>query len=178
MSKKKKISKNIKLLIGVCSFSALFLLLKKRALSAHNSLNIPVNSDNLLSQISDFIIPFEGFSQFPYGDFKQNSIGYGTKALGPEDKVNKEQALQRLFVHLKKYVLPEVNKYNLNTNQKIALSSFLYNLGSFGSNFKKYLLDRDYDNLKGVWLSYNKAGGKIHSGLVKRRKAEFQKFIS
>lgn len=72
-----------------------------------------------------------------------------------------------------KYV-PKVMKYNStykwNQNQLDALTSFAYNIGSIDglTNNGK----RSISEISSKILSYNKAGGKVLSGLTTRRKAE------
>lgn len=76
-----------------------------------------------------------------------------------------------------------VNAYvdvDINQNQFDALVSFVYNLGA--GNFKlstllRKLNEGDYLGAANEFERWNKAGGKVLNGLVRRRKAESNLFI-
>ena len=123
---------------------------------------------------------FEGFNPRAYNDFKQTSIGYGTK--GKEGEVlNEEQATERLKSELSGHAeriakAAELKGVALNQNQFNALTSFDYNTGK-GAD----LVERFGDNpvqLASKILEYTKAGGKDLPGLVKRRQIEAVLFLS
>lgn len=67
------------------------------------------------------------------------------------------------------------SKYNFNQNEFDALVSFAYNVGSIdgltanGTRTKAQIASKI--------LAYNKAGGKVLSGLTRRRQAEYALFI-
>lgn len=129
--------------------------------------------------LTDFVKHFEGFNPKAYGDFKQTSIGYGTRAKKGEISISKEEAEKRLAQELavarqqvelydKKY------GYKFSDNEKDALTSFTYNVG----NLKQLTADgsRDKATIAAKILEYNKAGGKVLKGLAKRRQAEHNLF--
>lgn len=62
----------------------------------------------------------------------------------------------------------------LNQNQFDALTSFCYNTGP--ENLKKLCKDRMIAQIAASITKYNKAGGKVLNGLVRRRKAELDLF--
>ena len=67
----------------------------------------------------------------------------------------------------------------LNQNQFDALVSFTYNLGATNlsaSTLLKKLNSKDYNGAAGEFQKWNKAGGKVMTGLVRRRKAEMELF--
>lgn len=110
---------------------------------------------------------------------KYYTIGYGH--YGPDvkadDIITELHAEYLLKKDIEKFV-DSVNKvmtrygYNLNQNQFDALVSFTYNCGE--SNLVR-LTNSGKRNLKEISdaiLFYNKSGGKVLSGLVRRRKAE------
>lgn len=71
-------------------------------------------------------------------------------------------------------------KVPLNQNQFDALASFTYNLGETNlrsSTLLKKLNAKDYKGAAAEFLKWNKAGGKIMNGLVKRRKTEMELFL-
>ena len=134
-------------------------------------------SDNLV----DFIIEYEDFSSTPYDDFKQTSIGYGTKATSKNQTITKAEAkvlLKRDLDTARKAVLKmkEEAGYDWNENQIDALTSFTYNLGP--SNLKKLTENgtRGDEEIADMLPEYKYAGGKVREGLIKRREAELKLF--
>ena len=65
-----------------------------------------------------------------------------------------------------------MNSYGsrFNQNQFDALVSFTFNCGA--RNLARLISDRSNDQIGEALLLYNKAGGKILNGLVRRRRAE------
>ena len=68
-----------------------------------------------------------------------------------------------------------VNVLELNENQFSALVSFTYNCGA--GNLKKLLEGRNLNQIAEAMLNFNHAGGKVHSGLTKRRQKERELFL-
>ena len=72
--------------------------------------------------------------------------------------------------------MDKYSKYKWNQNEFDALVSFAYNIGSIdgltssGSRSKDEIVDK--------FLAYNRAGGKILSGLTRRRQEERALFIT
>lgn len=64
----------------------------------------------------------------------------------------------------------------LTQNQFDALVSFAFNCGP--GNLKKLVAGRDYQQIADAILLYNKGGGKVLPGLVRRRKWEHDLFLS
>jgi lysozyme len=138
--------------------------------------NQAVKGDDLIGLVKGF----EGFNPKAYNDYKQISIGYGTK--GKEGEVlNEEQATERLKSELSGHAeriakAAELKGIALNQNQFNALTSFDYNTGR-GAN----LIERFGDNpqqLASKILEYTKAGGEDLPGLVKRRQIEAALFLA
>ena len=138
--------------------------------------NQAVKGDDLIGLVKGF----EGFNPRAYNDYKQISIGYGTK--GKEGEVlNEEQATERLKSELSGHAeriakAAELKGIALNQNQFNALTSFDYNTGR-GAN----LIERFGDNpqqLASKILEYTKAGGEDLPGLVKRRQIEAALFLA
>ena len=135
------------------------------------------SSDN---KLLEFIKSHEKFSPTPYKDYKQISIGYGTKALPNETSITEEEAEKRLIKTMKLHrdaVIREGNHwgYNWNNNQIDALTSFRYNVG----NLKRLTQNgsRSNDEISKMILRYDKAGGESLPGLTARRKAEQLMFL-
>ncbi|MCD8189563.1 MAG: glycoside hydrolase family protein [Clostridiales bacterium] len=65
---------------------------------------------------------------------------------------------------------------SMNENQRSALTSFAFNCGQ--SNLKTLCKDRTVAEIAEALLLYNKAGGKVLSGLTTRRKAERELYLT
>lgn len=127
-------------------------------------------------QAISMIKSFEGLRLTAYKVIpseKLYTIGYGHYGVKAGTKITPYEAEDLLLQDVKKFE-KKVNKYDkqylFNQNEYDALVSFAYNIGSIdqltqnGKRTKKQI---------GEAISlYNKAGGKILPGLVKRRKVE------
>lgn len=129
----------------------------------------------------DFIKKREGFSTKAYEDYKQYSIGYGTKAKSADEIITKEEAEKRLAQETKK-VSEFINNrvtYPLTQNQHDSLVSFGYNVGLGGINS---LLDDinngRHETVSKRMLTWNRAGGEVNQGLVNRRQEEASLYSS
>ena len=123
---------------------------------------------------------FEGWNPRPYPDYKQRSIGYGTKAKKGDRVISKAEGERRLGQELalhRKRVLEHQQKhgYKWSENQINALTSFDYNTGAIAklTNGGK----RNSAQIAEKMPLYRKSGGKVLRGLVKRRKKEVQMFL-
>lgn len=110
------------------------------------------------------------------------TIGYGhTKGVKEGMQITKAQAEAFLTQDLavaEQAVNLYVKRYDLNQNEYDALVSFTFNCGA--GNLHK-LLNKGLRTKKQIadkMLSYNKAGGKVLSGLVKRRNDERALFLT
>ena len=111
------------------------------------------------------------------------TIGYGhTNKVKQGDAITTGEAEVLLALDVQE-AERAVNAYvdvDINQNQFDALVSFVYNLGA--GNFKSSTLLRklnqgDYLGAANEFERWNKAGGKVLNGLVRRRKAESNLFI-
>jgi lysozyme len=132
------------------------------------------------SNLTDLVKGLEGFNPQAYGDYKQTSIGYGTKGK-PGEVLTKEQATERLnselSLHAKRIEdAAKLKGISLNLNQFNALASFDFNTGK-GADLIKRFGDKPQE-LANKMLEYTKAGGKELPGLVKRRQIEAALFLS
>ena len=133
------------------------------------------------SNLVEFVMEYEKFSSTAYDDFKQISIGYGTKASSKNQTITETEAKKLLEKDLdaaRKTVLKlkETAGYDWNENQVDALTSFTYNLGA--GNLRK-LTDngtRGDEEIADMLPEYKYAGGKVRDGLIKRREAELKLF--
>lgn len=134
----------------------------------------------------DLIKSFEGLRLNAYKDaVGVNTIGYGTTRINGlpvsiGESITPQQAEDYLRIDLNKFETDVSNlvRVKLTDNQFAALVSFTYNLGA-GNLAKSTLLRRlnsgDY-NVGSEFLKWNKAGGRILQGLVRRRAAEKKLF--
>ena len=136
-----------------------------------------VPGDNLV----DFVKSFEGFSATPYKDVNRLTIGYGSKASGPNQKVDETKATEMLKADLstaRGFVESANKKYNLNLNENQiqALTSYTQN---GGPGMLNKLLDNGNRGIEEIAESielYNQSDGKVLEGLKKRRNAEYNLF--
>ncbi|MEQ1105211.1 MULTISPECIES: lysozyme [Acinetobacter] len=144
-------------------------------------MKISNNGLNLIKQ-------FEGLRLNAYDDgVGVWTIGYGTikypngVRVKRGDKITQAQADQYIandVATFERAVNMLVN-VPLNQNQFDALVSFTYNLGATNlsaSTLLKKLNSKDYKGAAAEFPKWNKAGGKVMTGLVRRRKAEMELF--
>ena len=98
------------------------------------------------------------------------------------DKCTQEQALEYLQHDLKSFekTVNDSVKVPLSQNQFDALVSLSYNIGSGAfknSTLLKKLNAKDYAGASDQFLVWNKGGGKVLKGLVKRRASERALFL-
>lgn len=146
-----------------------------------------------------FIEQFEGLILQAYDDANDHivpaggtsrgvlTIGYGhTSAAGaptvhPGQVITKQQADSILATDLSKVEanVTRVVKVPLTQNQFDALVSFDFNTGALGrSSILTSLNKGDYTDAANRILLYNKAGGNVLKGLVRRREAEKKLFLT
>mgnify|MGYP003671675529 FL=1 len=106
------------------------------------------------------------------------TIGYGsTKGVKEEDTLTQEEADNLLLHEMQEYegYINELVKAPLEQNQFDALVSWVFNLGPANlkaSTMLKFLNAGDYHLIPSQIKRWNKAGGKVLEGLVRRREAE------
>lgn len=143
----------------------------------------------------EFIKTVEGFASKPYYDYKQHTVGYGTKC--PTDKyfeyynngISKEDAdllLREAIATVEnsihnKLIIP----YGLTFTQHEfdALVSFSFNIGTawmtYDSSLRQALLENLSDNeIVYAFSLYSTAGGVYSSGLINRRLCEADMFLN
>lgn len=113
------------------------------------------------------------------------TIGYGhTAGVSQGDRLPSQEAAKALLKEdLKKYgdyvnscVKKGLITFSINQNQFDALTSFCYNCGN--GNLQKLVSGRDAATIAEKLLLYNKGGGKVLLGLVRRREEERALFLS
>ncbi len=106
------------------------------------------------------------------------TIGYGHTAGVYEGQViTQAQADNMLKSDMKKYekYVTDNVKIPLNENQFSALVSFCYNCGV--GNLRTLVRNRTASQIADAMILYNKASGKVLTGLVRRREAERKLFL-
>lgn len=139
-------------------------------------------SRNLSSIGLNLIKSFEGCKLTAYKCLpteKYYTIGYGHYGsdVTPGMKITKEQAEELLLQDCKKaikHVNSFMSKYNFNQNQFDALVSFAFNVGSI--NQLTASGTRTLEQISSKITAYNKSGGRVIAGLVKRRAKEKELF--
>ena len=112
------------------------------------------------------------------------TIGYGhTGNVKEGDSITKSEAESLLDKDLQTFRngVKRLVKVPLNENQFGALVSFAYNLGLGSlqsSTLLKMLNAGDYTGAADQFLRWNKSGGKVLTGLVRRREAERAVFLT
>jgi GH24 family phage-related lysozyme (muramidase) len=152
-----------------------------RANSQPTSVSAQPTTTVVAKDLTSFVKEFEGYNPKAFSDYKQISIGYGTRAKPGEKVISRDEAERRLAAELansRRRVDAHAQKHGYQFSQKQldALTSFDYNTGRLeqltggGSRPPEVIAQK--------MLLYNKAGGKTLPGLVRRRKAESSLFQS
>ena len=140
---------------------------------------------NISNKGIELIKKFEGCRLKAYQDSVDVwTIGYGhTEGVYEGMEISQHQADIMLGSDLVKYA-NYINEYvtvSLNPNQFDALTSWVYNLGPGNlksSTMLKVLNEGNYDDVPFQIKRWNKAGGKVLKGLVRRREAEAELFAT
>jgi GH24 family phage-related lysozyme (muramidase) len=106
------------------------------------------------------------------------TIGYGhTAGVKLGMKITQAQADEYLKQDMKIYEdhVNRIVKHKLTQNQFDALVSFCYNCGA--GNLQKLVKNRTLQQIADTLPLYNKGGGKVLAGLVRRRKMERELFL-
>jgi lysozyme len=118
---------------------------------------------------------FEGYADKARWDYAQHTNGYGTRALYAGEVIDKDEADRRFKAAIQK-AEDFVDKFapNLDDGSKAALTSLTYNAGTTwsSSGLGQAVSSGDLDKARSLFVQYNKAGGSVIDGLVKRRLEE------
>ena len=138
-----------------------------------------------MAWLVDFVKDKEGFREDAYQDSVGVwTIGFGsTKGVKKGDKITHEDAEVLLEKELQDFLDYVVNfeehtDYDWNNNQIAALTSFIYNLGKGRLKQVTQNGTRTNGTISKKMRLYNKAGGQVLAGLVKRRNEEADHFNS
>lgn len=139
----------------------------KRSLSA-NGLNL-IKSFEGCKLTAYKCVPTEKYYTIGYGHYGSDvKVGMTITLKRAEELLL--QDCQKFVNHVNTYM----DKYNFNQNQFDALVSFAYNIG----NIKQLTANgtRTIAQISAKITAYNKSGGKVINGLVKRRAKEKELF--
>jgi lysozyme len=119
---------------------------------------------------------FEGCSRRAFWDYRQYSIGYGTRALSPDEMIDCEtEAEQRLIVELGRAQMQvDALGVPLTAAQRAALTSLTFNAGASWkqSGLGEAVRAGNWIRARDIFLRYVRANGEVLEGLVRRRRAE------
>ena len=134
---------------------------------------------NISNEGISLIKKFEGCELEAYYDaVNVLTIAYGrTKLVKAGDTCTQEQADAWLEEELHEYggYVNDAVKVDLTQNQFDSLTSWTYNLGPSNLNSStmlKKINEKDWEEVPNQIKRWNKAGGKVLEGLVRRREAE------
>lgn len=133
----------------------------------------------------DLIKTFEGLRLTAYKcSAKRDTIGYGNtfyedgSPVKPGDKITMERAdkLFNIIVDAFATKVDKAVKSDVNPNQFAAIVSFAYNAGvgnlQSSTLLKKVNANPNDPTIKDEFMKWTRAGGKVLTGLVRRRTAE------
>lgn len=141
----------------------------------------------------DMLKKFEGFAKYPYWDYSQYTVGYGTYCPSEDlerykaDGITEEEAealLKEYMVKMEETINAFVERQGLTLTQQQfdAIASFTYNCGASwmynSSGFKTAVLEgkTGYDFVFEI-TKWSTAGGSVLPGLVTRRLCEAQLYL-
>jgi GH24 family phage-related lysozyme (muramidase) len=139
--------------------------------AGNNSTQPAPGDEDLVTRVKGM----EGFKSTPYGDYRQTSIGYGTRAQAGDTTLDEATADARLRSELAGHA-SRVDNYaaqkgfQLTPNQRHALISFDFNTGD-----APRVLERsggDLSKVPAIMQEWRMAGGQVNQGLVNRRAKE------
>src|SRR5574344_854222 len=148
------------------------------------------NANKISQNGVNFIKKWEGMKLNSYADSVGVwTIGYGTTRINgvPVTKgmtiteSSAEEYLRKDIKNISESAISKHVKVPLNQNQYDALCSFIYNLGEANflkSTLLKKLNQSDYESIPNEIKKWNKAGGKVLTGLVNRRQAEADLWVA
>ena len=140
---------------------------------------IDIKSKKIINEIAEYIKVKEGFSATAYKDHGQYSIGYGTAAKSPNEKITIEEATVRLYHHIETIIIPSLQNVNFQSIEQVhSAIDFSYNLGH--NTFKKNIVKKNgyIDCTK--MMAYNKVrnskGELVYNEQLAQRR--FENFLA
>ena len=130
----------------------------------------------------DFVKGHEGFRAKAYSDFKQTSVGYGTRARAENETLTPAEADIRLREELRGHAraVDETARkrgWTLTQNQREALISFDFNTGAGATVLASSSTLAEVRQRMALYNKVTESGRKVfNAGLDRRRKAEIELF--
>ncbi len=118
---------------------------------------------------------FEGFSARTQWDYAQNTNGYGTKAQFAGERISVEEAERRFQLEISRAEsLVDGFAPGLKEGVRAALTSLTFNAGTawMHAGLGDAVQRGDANEVRRIFLQYNRAGGEILPGLAARRREE------
>lgn len=115
---------------------------------------------------------FEGYAAQAQWDYRQHSVGFGTRARFAGEEISPEEAERRFAEEIgASRELVERHAGHWDEGTKAALTSLTFNAGSrwITSGLGDAIRRNDVEAVKEKFLQYTKAGGQELPGLVRRR---------
>jgi GH24 family phage-related lysozyme (muramidase) len=116
----------------------------------------------------------EGFRASPYGDYRQTSIGYGTRARPGETSITQAEAMTRLNDEIGN-ARSSVRRFmpNLSPAQENALTDLTFNAGAdwMQSGLGSAVRAGNWSEAQRLFQQYVNAGGQPLDALRRRRQA-------
>lgn len=138
------------------------------------------------SIVATLCIKFEGFRSHPYlCSAGVATVGFGAtfyedgrKVSLNDPPISRERAIQLLHFHIRRHFLPKTVRLcpGADTPARVAaLCDFAFNLGHgalAASTLRRRVNAGEWDDVPAQLRRWNKAGGRVLRGLVRRRDAE------
>jgi lysozyme len=138
-----------------------------------------VSAGQVQANVIETLKQWEGFSATPYADGNGRSIGYGHQIQPGEnlERVTRDEAeaILRKDVARVESAIDRLVTVKLTDGQRKALILFLFNIGepAFAkSTMRKMLNAERYGDAAKQFSRWVYCKGKVHAGLVERRKKE------
>ena len=124
---------------------------------------------------------FENFTPVADWDVRQNTNGFGTKALNADEEITMEVAQERLMAVVTRDMdsirsFGEEHGYNFAENEIVGLTSFMFNLGPGALNQVTANGTRSKEEIANKMLEYINSAGQPLQGLINRRQDEYDIF--
>jgi lysozyme len=138
-----------------------------------------VSAGQVQANVIETLKQWEGFSATPYADGKGRSIGYGHQIQPGEnlERVTRDEAEAILCEDVKRFdaAVARLVTVKLTDGQRKALILFVFNIGEGAfkeSTMRKMLNAGKYADAAKQFGRWVHCEGKVHAGLVERRKKE------
>lgn len=137
------------------------------------------SEQGVIQRAAEFIASWEGMRLNAYWDVGGYSICYGNRAQ-KGDTTTEEDCNKRLYARVKqvKEYVEKLYNRDLTDNQLIALTSFHYNVKNATHVIWRGNNDHSDQSIANAIRFYTHAGGVELAGLVKRREAESELFLT